>query len=61
VHRPGARDVIAAIEVQHRLGISFWDAMIGRSATELGCDVLWSEDLADGRSYDGIVVRSPFR
>jgi predicted nucleic acid-binding protein len=34
--------------------------MILHSATELGCDVVWSEDLNAGQSYAGVVVRSPF-
>lgn len=61
VHRPGPADVTAAVDVHRRFGLSFWDAMIVRSATALGCDVLWSEDLAESQSYDGVVVRSPFR
>ena len=61
VHRPGPADVTAAVDLSRRFDLSFWDAMIVRSATALGCDVLWSEDLDDGQSYDGIVVWSPFR
>lgn len=59
-HAPGAHDVLGAIEIHRRLPLSFWDAMIIRSATQLRCEVVWSEDLAHGQRYDGTEVRSPF-
>jgi predicted nucleic acid-binding protein len=60
VHAPAAPDVLAAIDIQRRAGTSFWDAMILRSARELGCPVLYSEDLNAGQSYAGIRVSNPF-
>jgi predicted nucleic acid-binding protein len=60
VFAPEADDVLAAIALCRKAGIGFWDAMILHSATELGCDVVWSEDLSTGQSYAGVVVRSPF-
>jgi predicted nucleic acid-binding protein len=60
VHTPQSSDVLAAIDLHHRLRLSFWDAMIVRSASQLDCKVIWSEDFADGHRYDGIDVRSPF-
>jgi predicted nucleic acid-binding protein len=60
VHAPAAGDVLAAIEIQQRSGTSFWDAMILRSAKELGCGILHSEDLNPGQEYEGVLVRNPF-
>lgn len=60
VHAPTARDVLAAIEIHQRTGASFWDAMILRSAKELGCGTLHSEDLNPGQAYEGVRVRNPF-
>ncbi|MCZ7588155.1 MAG: PIN domain-containing protein [Gaiella sp.] len=60
VHVPGADDVIAAIQLHNRNRISFWDAMIVRSAVALGCDTLLSEDLNAGQRYDGVLVVDPF-
>lgn len=57
---PRTEDVLAAIEMHRRLDISFWDAMILRSAAELDCEVLWSEDLNSGQVYDGVRVANPF-
>jgi len=59
-HRPGAADVMAAIDLQEELKISFWDAMIVHSARQMGCSVLWTEDLNDGQRYAGVLVRDPF-
>ncbi len=50
----------AAIDIHRRTGASFWDAMILRSAQELGCQILHSEDLNAGREYNGVEVRNPF-
>lgn len=44
---------------RHRLG---WrDALILTSAIELGCAVLWTEDLPDGQWLGTLTVRNPFR
>jgi predicted nucleic acid-binding protein len=59
VHEPKVSDVLAATEIHERHGISFWDAMIVRSAQGSGSLILWTEDLAP-RVYEGVEVRSPF-
>lgn len=59
-HAPAAHDVTAAAVLAHDAQLSFWDAMIIRSATELGCAVLWSEDLNAGQRIAGVEVRDPF-
>jgi predicted nucleic acid-binding protein len=60
VHAPAARDVLAAIDIHQQTGASFWDAMIIRSAQELGCQTLYSEDLNPGQAYAGVRVSNPF-
>lgn len=59
-HAPTAHDVIAAATLARDAGLSFWDAMIVHSAAELGCLVLWSEDLNAGQRIRGIEIRNPF-
>ena len=59
-HVPDVDDVLEAIDIHSEHRISFWDAMIVRSASRLGCDVLWTEDLANGRVYRGARVQDPF-
>ena len=61
MHVPAADDVLGAIGIHQRAEISFWDAMIVRSAAEMGCAVLCSEDLNAGQEYSGVRVENPFR
>jgi predicted nucleic acid-binding protein len=60
LHRATHADIIAAIQLQRRYAISWWDALIVNSAIELGCRVLWSEDLSHGQQYGPITLRNPF-
>ncbi len=53
--------VQAAMGSRERFGVSYWDAAILEAARLLGCREVISEDLADGRDYEGIVVTNPFR
>jgi predicted nucleic acid-binding protein len=57
---PTRHDIIAAIDGSDRWQVSFWDALILTTAHKAGATILWSEDLNDGQSYDGVVVRNPF-
>ena len=50
-----------AAEIVDRYGISYWNAAILAAARLLGCDAVYSEDLNEGQSYDGVVVINPFR
>lgn len=60
VHSPNASDVISAIQLQTRYGLSFWDAMILISAQQLDCATVWSEDLNAGQLFGSAAVRNPF-
>lgn len=60
VFTPGAEDVLRAIALHKDAKLSFWDAMVVHAASELGCDVLWTEDLNDGQVIQGVRVRDPF-
>lgn len=52
--------ILAAIDLHRLQKVSFWDALIVRSARAGGCSVLLSEDLQHGQSYDGVRVENPF-
>lgn len=60
VHRPGPDDLLDAIRLQERYKLSFWDAMIITSSIQLGCDILWTEDLNPGQFYDRVKDIDPF-
>lgn len=44
---------------RHRLAI--YDAMIVAAAADAGCATLYSEDMQDGATLDGVAIRNPFR
>jgi predicted nucleic acid-binding protein len=60
LHAPIAEDVLGAIDLQKQYSLSFWDAMILWSAQQLGCSILWSEDLSGGQRYGDLRVLNPF-
>lgn len=53
--------ILAALDLQSRHRISFWDALILRAADARGVDVVYSEDLSDGHAYGSVRVVNPFR
>ena len=61
IHRPAHADLLRAAQLQRRYRLSWWDALILNSATELGCTVLWTEDLAAGQRYGRVTAKNPFR
>jgi predicted nucleic acid-binding protein len=50
-----------ALEIKAAHGYSYWDSAIIAAARALGCDRLYSEDLAHGREIDGVTIVNPFR
>jgi len=60
VFTPSAGDVLAAIALQNEANLNFWDAMVVHAAAEMGCRMLWSEDLNHGRVLRGVTIRNPF-
>jgi predicted nucleic acid-binding protein len=56
-----AETFVRTLELAHRFQISNWDAAILAAAAQLGCQVVYSEDLNDGQDYDGVRVENPFR
>ena len=43
----------AAVDLQQRFQLSYWDAAILAAAKQMGCHTVLSEDLNDGQNYDG--------
>lgn len=52
--------MIAAAALAEEATLSFWDAMILRSAAQMQCPVLWTGDLNDGQIAGGVQIRNPF-
>lgn len=52
--------VLGAIDLCRLHGLSFWDALVVRSASAAGCGRLLSEDMPDGQTIDGVRIENPF-
>jgi predicted nucleic acid-binding protein len=60
VAAPELADILAAIDLHRLHGLSFWDALVVRSAKQAGCSVLLTEDFQHGREMEGLRVINPF-
>ena len=60
VAAPDIADILAAIDLHRLHGLSFWDALVVRSAKQAGCSVLLSEDMQNMREIDGLRILNPF-
>jgi predicted nucleic acid-binding protein len=60
VFAPTVGDILNAITLQKQAKLSFWDAMVVNAAAELGCEVLWTEDLNDSQLLRGVRIQNPF-
>jgi len=58
---PDVSDILAAIDLHRLHSLSFWDALVIRSAKQSGCTVLLSEDMQHTRAIDGLQIVNPFR
>jgi len=52
--------VVAAIHMQQRYDISYWDSLILAAALRARCSIVYSEDLGDGQRYGDLLVQNPF-
>jgi predicted nucleic acid-binding protein len=52
--------LIAALGVETRYQVSFWDSMIVAAAQRAGADTLFSEDFNDGQAFGRVRVVNPF-
>ena len=54
VHRSG-------VEFSRRYGYDIYDSLILSAAKLAGCGLLYTEDLRDGQTIEGVLIRNPFR
>ncbi len=53
--------VAAAMQIEARYQVSYWDSLILAAALAAGCDTLYSEDMQDGQVFEGrLTVKNPF-
>ena len=51
---------VLAVEVARRHGLRIYDGLILSAAKQAGCRILYTEDLQDGQTIEGVLVRNPF-
>ncbi|MBY0497053.1 MAG: PIN domain-containing protein [Cyanobacteria bacterium] len=61
VVRIDVEDILAAIDLQRLYQLSFWDSLLIQCARRAGCATLITEDLQDGRRFDQLEIRNPFK
>lgn len=52
--------ILGAVDLCRLHGLSFWDALVVRSASASGCGRLLSEDMQHGQTIDGVRIDDPF-
>lgn len=52
--------ILAAIERNRDMSLSFWDALVVEAALRAGAGRLLTEDLQHGQEMDGLRVENPF-
>jgi predicted nucleic acid-binding protein len=50
----------AALALARRHRLRIYDGLILSAAKQAGCSVLYTEDLQDGQTIEGVLVRNPF-
>ncbi len=53
--------IMAALGIEARYKVSYWDALILHAAESCGAAVLYSEDLSHGQRYGAVEVVNPLR
>lgn len=49
-----------AVELAQRYGFHIYDATVIASALLGGCETLYTEDMQDGQTIEGLTIRNPF-
>jgi predicted nucleic acid-binding protein len=52
--------LVAAMTLQQKASISFWDALVVEAAAVAGCDRLYSEDLNPRQRFGSVEIVNPF-
>ena len=61
VHTNTLKDILSAIGISIKTQFSFYDSLIIAAAKGEGCSIVYSEDLNDGQTIDGVKIVNPFK
>lgn len=51
---------LLGIDISRRYGLRIYDSLIVGSAKQAGCRLLYTEDMQDGQTIEGVLIRNPF-
>jgi predicted nucleic acid-binding protein len=51
----------SALQIATRYGYHIYDSLILAAALEVGCNILYSEDMQDGLQIEGLTIQNPFQ
>ena len=54
------KQIVGAIDLARLHKLSFWDALVIRSALDANCRVLYSQDMQSDQRIDGLRIVNPF-
>lgn len=60
-HTPDPSFYESVLNLHNRYSLDYYDALIVQAAIDLGCDILYSEDLQDGQQFGKLTVINPFK
>lgn len=58
--QPSGKLYLAALDIQRRYSLSFYDSLIIVAALEVNCKILFSEDMQHGQTIEGLTIENPF-
>jgi predicted nucleic acid-binding protein len=54
-------DQDAAIDIAEQYGYKWWDSQILATASRIGAEIIYSEDMQHGQKIGAAVIENPFR
>lgn len=58
---PARPVILRSLQLTQRHSLSHWDSMLVAACSEAGVDMLYTEDMDDGATYDTVNIINPFR
>jgi predicted nucleic acid-binding protein len=59
--QPNLNLYLAALDIQARYRLAFYDSLIVSAALEAGCKFLYSEDMQNHQRIEGLAIENPFQ
>ena len=57
----GMAVILKSLGISAKYGFAHWDSLIISAALVAGCPILYSEDMQDGQTIEGLQIVNPFK